>query len=162
MEEMEITLKSVGREGLEGVRYMQIGKIIADKLLNHRGVMVILRGLWIEEAVYGIRELGMNRNERGKVWASVRYEKQSHFCFACGKLGHLWKNCNKDVEMCSDNPHRQRFGVHMRAGLIRKEVSENGRNAGDEGQKWKEEDDGYGGLEVMEEGHGKERGERRN
>ena len=65
------------------------------------------------------------------MWASSRYEKLSDFCFACGKLGHLWKNCNKDEEMCRDNPHKQRFGDHIRAGMIRKKASENGRDAGD-------------------------------
>ena len=61
MEKMEITLESVGKKGLEGARYMLIGKIIADKILNQRGVMAILRGLWTEETVYSIRELGMNK-----------------------------------------------------------------------------------------------------
>ena len=31
--------------------------------------------------------------ENGKVWAEVKYEKMADFCFECGRLGHVMKNC---------------------------------------------------------------------
>ncbi|XWS24810.1 hypothetical protein CRYUN_Cryun27aG0016800 [Craigia yunnanensis] len=207
MEEMEISLESVGTEGLENAKYIVVGRIIADKILNRRGVLSILKGLWLEEMVFSIREMGLNRysiafrlevliqrvmeegpwsvmgytlilerwsegmsieegknghtdrsggsndncwmgrgflrfrvgltsnspllegfwvprRERNKVWASIKYEKLSDFCFACGKLWHFWKNCDKKGEMSSVVPHRQRFGAHLRVGPIRKETGE--------------------------------------
>ena len=45
MDEMEISLECGGDEMLEGTRFMVIGKIVADKILNQRGVLAILRGL---------------------------------------------------------------------------------------------------------------------
>ncbi|XWS60929.1 hypothetical protein CRYUN_Cryun07bG0080900 [Craigia yunnanensis] len=58
---MEILLESVGTEGLKNVKYMVVGKIITEKILNMRGVLSILRGLWSEEMVFNIRVMGMNR-----------------------------------------------------------------------------------------------------
>ena len=61
MEGMEISLECAGENVMEETRFLVIGKIVADKILNRRGVMAILRGLWTDEVVYGIREMGMNR-----------------------------------------------------------------------------------------------------
>ena len=60
MEEMEVLLECGGEDVMEGARFMVIGKVIADKILNRRRVLTILRGLWTDEVVYGIREIGMN------------------------------------------------------------------------------------------------------
>ena len=61
MDEMEISLECGGEEVLEGVRFMVIGKIVADKILNQIGVLTILKGLWMDEVMYSIREIRMNR-----------------------------------------------------------------------------------------------------
>ena len=57
--------------------------------------------------------------ERAWAWASIKYEKLSDFCFVCGKLGHLWKNCDKRIEFCPAANTKQRYKAHMRAGLVR-------------------------------------------
>ena len=61
MEVMEISLESRGEEGIENRRFMLVGMIIAEKILNMRGVIAILRGIWLEEVVSNIREMGRNR-----------------------------------------------------------------------------------------------------
>ena len=54
MEGMEISLECAGENVMEETRFLVIGKIVADKILNRRGVMAILRGLWTDEVVYGV------------------------------------------------------------------------------------------------------------
>ena len=58
---MEILLESMNGDRLENQRFVLASMIIADKILNRRGVIAILRGLWSEEVVSSIREMGKNR-----------------------------------------------------------------------------------------------------
>ncbi|XWS24809.1 hypothetical protein CRYUN_Cryun27aG0016700 [Craigia yunnanensis] len=135
MEEMEISLESVGTERLENAKYMVVGRIIADKILNRIGVLSILKGLWSEEMVFSIREMGLNRysieiiGERMVILIEVEDPMT---------MAGWVENCDKEVEMSSAVPHRQRFGAHLRVGLIRKktiEVREKGGVGGYQGNK---------------------------
>ncbi|OMO77422.1 hypothetical protein COLO4_25190 [Corchorus olitorius] len=49
------------------------------------------------------------RGDDRKIWAEVKYEKLSDFCFNCGRLGHSNKFCK------SEEKSSLSFGAHMRA-----------------------------------------------
>ncbi|XVF02057.1 hypothetical protein REPUB_Repub04eG0143300 [Reevesia pubescens] len=57
MEDLEITLDSVSECDYVLSRFALVGHIIADKVLNRRGVFSILRGIWSEDMVPCIREV---------------------------------------------------------------------------------------------------------
>lgn len=62
----------------------------------------------------------VSRRGSGKIWAEVKYEKLADFCYCCGMLGHVMKNCVKeDMEVKFDG-NRRGFGLWMRAATIRK------------------------------------------
>ncbi|OMP08294.1 hypothetical protein COLO4_06602 [Corchorus olitorius] len=49
--------------------------------------------------------------KKGKVRAEIRYEKLSDFCYACGRIGHIVRNCEKDEGIL-------KYGLGLRTGLI--------------------------------------------
>ncbi|XWS68928.1 hypothetical protein CRYUN_Cryun04dG0135500 [Craigia yunnanensis] len=138
MEAMEILLESVEGNELENQSFMVVGMVIADKILNRRGVIAILRGRLMEVEDPKLVEGGgrgflrvkvaikvasplvdgfwVPRKDKERAWASVRYEKLFDFCFACGKLCHIWKNYDKEIECCLAASTKQRYGAHMWAG----------------------------------------------
>ncbi|OMO59330.1 hypothetical protein COLO4_34247 [Corchorus olitorius] len=58
--DLEIVLESGDEECPQWTRFMAVGKIHANKILNRKGVMAILRSIWSEEVAPGIREVGEN------------------------------------------------------------------------------------------------------
>ncbi|OMO67492.1 reverse transcriptase [Corchorus capsularis] len=57
---MEIQLEEGDDWSLTLTRFMVVGKIIANRVLNRRGVVSILRGIWSEEVAPCIREIKEN------------------------------------------------------------------------------------------------------
>ncbi|OMO94054.1 reverse transcriptase [Corchorus capsularis] len=55
--DLEIVLESGDEECPQWTRFMAVGKIHANKTLNQKGVMAILRSIWSEEIAPGIREI---------------------------------------------------------------------------------------------------------
>ncbi|OMO51032.1 hypothetical protein CCACVL1_30061 [Corchorus capsularis] len=58
--DLEIELETGEEESLQWSKHMAIGKIYATKILNRKGVMAILRSIWVEEVAPSIREVGEN------------------------------------------------------------------------------------------------------
>ncbi|OMO52652.1 hypothetical protein CCACVL1_29137 [Corchorus capsularis] len=231
-EELEIQLMEDNEELEQLEKSTLIGRIISDRLLSKRGVMGVLRTMWIEDVVTEIRDLAMNtfslrfssdlakrraledgpwsimgsclalkewrngieiydmdfseievwvqihkiplemmnlenagvigkrlgrvvsiedpkevkgvgsnfirirlgidickplvegfwipRREGRKTWAEVKYEKLSDFCYGCGKLGHMVKNCHLEVQRSVVDPSKPHYGPHMRAAPVRR------------------------------------------
>ncbi|OMO79250.1 Zinc finger, CCHC-type [Corchorus olitorius] len=61
------------------------------------------------------------RQDKGKLWVRLKYEKLGDFCFNCGKIGHMGKNC--DVVL-SDNNRENAFGPWMKAAPVRTVLEE--------------------------------------
>ena len=59
-----------------------------------RGFMRIRLGMKIIELL--VEGFWLPRKENEGRWIQVKYKKLSKFCFACGRLGHLLKNCKED------------------------------------------------------------------
>ncbi|OMO96502.1 Alanyl-tRNA synthetase [Corchorus olitorius] len=54
--DLEIELESGSKNEFQWMRNMAIGKIHANKILNRKGVLGILRSIWAEDVAHGIRE----------------------------------------------------------------------------------------------------------
>ncbi|XVF04024.1 hypothetical protein REPUB_Repub05bG0045000 [Reevesia pubescens] len=54
---------------------------------------------------------------RGKsiIWASVKYEKLTNFCYGYGKLGHSHKHCDEFFTSSREEKGKARFGDHLKA-----------------------------------------------
>ena len=50
---------------------MLIGLIITGEIMNKRGVIAVLRGLWFKEVVYNIKEMGLNRYSISFRWEAL-------------------------------------------------------------------------------------------
>ena len=37
------------------------------------------------------------RGDKGRVWAEIKYERIADFCFRCGRLGHVLRNCEEEI-----------------------------------------------------------------
>ncbi|OMO52011.1 reverse transcriptase [Corchorus capsularis] len=69
------------------------------------------------------------RRNKEKVWAMVRYEKLVDFCFTCGKLGHVEKQCHMEPIVVDG---QSIWGPHLRAAPIKRAVW----NTGSKDRKW--------------------------
>ena len=56
----------------------------------------LVDGFWLP---YGVE---------GKKWIGIKYEKLQDFCFVCGKLGHLQKNCGEKVKTAVQDQTKMR------------------------------------------------------
>ncbi|XVE60910.1 hypothetical protein DITRI_Ditri05aG0164600 [Diplodiscus trichospermus] len=61
MEGLEIELDEGGEEITRLTKYTGVGMIWANRMLNRRGVLRILRSIWSERIASYIRELGRNK-----------------------------------------------------------------------------------------------------
>ena len=41
----------------------------------------------------------VSRGDRGRVWAKIKYKRIADFCFRCGRLGHVLKNCEEGMNV---------------------------------------------------------------
>ncbi|OMO50335.1 hypothetical protein COLO4_38125 [Corchorus olitorius] len=57
---IEIVLEEAKEEVVVVMRYALIGKIVADRALNRRGVLNVLRSIWGSKDLEDVRELGKN------------------------------------------------------------------------------------------------------
>ncbi|OMO78315.1 peroxisome biogenesis factor 1 [Corchorus capsularis] len=57
-EELEIVLESQEEDVREATKFTVIGKILAMKSLNRRGVVGVLQSMWPKKEVIAIREMG--------------------------------------------------------------------------------------------------------
>jgi hypothetical protein len=64
-----------------------------------------LRGDFLEEVTSG-----------GRDWCPIQYEFLPNFCYGCGLLGHVYKECDASVGKEED----QQYGDWMRASPVRK------------------------------------------
>ena len=83
--------------------------------------------------------------DKGRVWVEVKYEKLVDFCFVCGRMGHVMKNCERGIEEMGKGEGRMRYGLWMKAALL-KEWEDEYRPKGGGGER------GVGGKESKEEG----------
>ncbi|XVF64624.1 hypothetical protein PTKIN_Ptkin09bG0183100 [Pterospermum kingtungense] len=100
-------------EVVELTKFKVVGKILAEKVLNRRGVIGVLKSMWSPKEV--------PRDGRSRIWAKVRYEKVVDFCFYCGRLGHQMKSCEHNETVKSNGEGKRRFGMWMKTGLFRKD-----------------------------------------
>ena len=97
-------------------------------------------------------------------WAQIKYENLLEFYFACGKLGHLLKNCGEKTKMSVVDSSQMRYGPWLRAAPVRKNVGKEGGsgiNGGDIGEKGYERNFWRERVELKEirgEGYGGENG----
>ncbi|OMO75565.1 Endonuclease/exonuclease/phosphatase [Corchorus olitorius] len=60
MDDLEICLESKGAEVKEATRFMVVGKVLAEKPVNRRGVLSVLANMWYGKDAPTIREFGSN------------------------------------------------------------------------------------------------------
>ncbi|XVF54209.1 hypothetical protein PTKIN_Ptkin05aG0162100 [Pterospermum kingtungense] len=82
---MEIVLEEGDVSSIGLTRFVAVDFIFADRVLNRRGVLGILRSIWSEAVVPYIREVGVKMREplipgfwvprkgKEKVWVEVKY-----------------------------------------------------------------------------------------
>ena len=69
-------------------------------------------GLQVDKPL--IEGFWLPKSEKGRRWINVRYERLFDFCFACGLLGHLLKNCGEDAKMLVVDGSQLQYGSGMR------------------------------------------------
>ncbi|XVE62243.1 hypothetical protein DITRI_Ditri06bG0102600 [Diplodiscus trichospermus] len=50
-----------------------------------------------------------------RVWAEIKYEKISDFCFGCERLGHVMRNCDRLCEVREIQGRKRRHGLWLKA-----------------------------------------------
>ncbi|OMO50761.1 Zinc finger, CCHC-type [Corchorus capsularis] len=55
------------------------------------------------------------RVDKERIWAEIRYERLADFCYNCGRLGHIEKNC----EYAENQDRVQKYGAWMCVGPAR-------------------------------------------
>jgi hypothetical protein len=65
----------------------------------------LLRGVFLEKVTSG-----------GRDWCPIQYEFLPNFCYGCGLLGHVYKECDASVGKEED----QQYGDWMQASPVRK------------------------------------------
>ena len=53
------------------------------------------------------------------VWVEVKYERIADFCFECGRLEHVKKNCEKGNRLAEGMEGKRRYGLWMKAAPAR-------------------------------------------
>ncbi|OMO61130.1 Endonuclease/exonuclease/phosphatase [Corchorus capsularis] len=61
------------------------------------------------------------RQDKGKLWVRLKYEKLGDFCFSCGKIGHLSKFCDA---VTLESSRESAYGPWMKAALVRTVLEE--------------------------------------
>ncbi|XVF30206.1 hypothetical protein REPUB_Repub16aG0037500 [Reevesia pubescens] len=57
--------------------------------------------------------------EGERIWAKLKYEISSDFCFSCGKLEHLEKNCVSESRAMAESSLADHFSPLVRAISIK-------------------------------------------
>ena len=60
-----------------------------------RGFLRMRLGVEIGKAL--VERFWIPRKNKGRIWAMIKYEKLSDFCFSCEKLGHVAKGCVEEA-----------------------------------------------------------------
>ena len=127
-----------------------------------RSFLRIRLGIKVDEAL--MEGFWLPREVKERSWAQIKYEKLLEFYFACGKLGHLLKNCGEKTKMSVVDSSQMRYGPWLRAAPVRKNVGKEGGsgiNGGDIGEKGYERNFWRERVELKEirgEGYGGEDG----
>ena len=58
-------------------------------------------GLKVEQPL--VEGFWLLRKVKERSWVQIKYEKLSEFCFGCGRLRHLLKNCGEETMSVVDN-----------------------------------------------------------
>ncbi|OMO69205.1 Zinc knuckle CX2CX4HX4C [Corchorus olitorius] len=120
-----------------------LGKILEIESLQWkqaigRGFLRIRVAMKVGEPLLG--GFWVPRQNGGRIWAEIRYEKLGDFCYTCGKLGHGEKSCAVGLreQFVEDDVHPK---PHLEKGVP--EVSQAEFNAFMERKKWGKENKDY-------------------
>ena len=104
----------------------KIGKILGDlekiddpTWLNGVGRSFLRMRIAVEIEKPLVAGFWVLREDKRRVWVEVKYEKVVDFCFVCGKMGHVMKNCERGILEMEKGEGRRRYGLWMKAAPLK-------------------------------------------
>ncbi|TXG57050.1 hypothetical protein EZV62_018363 [Acer yangbiense] len=113
-------------DGVEDVEKCLVGKVLVGKKVNREAFKGLIEQIWspfgsveielVEDNIFMFYFNNCNTEEITRV--SLKYERLSEFCFACGKIGHDIKACvDENAKKAALDGSPNKFGSWLKATI---------------------------------------------